>query len=126
MKNETRLRRLRKLRDILHQRARAPRKTFCMEIWHREDRECATAACALGWAAMNPTFMKKGLRLIMAGYANKKIPAFKRARGVPAGAKFFGISEGEAGSVFTPSNARGDTPRAVARQVQRLIERYSR
>jgi len=67
----------------------------------KTDPGCGTTACALGWACAYPTFKRAGLRWGKYGLA----PQYKDKTDFEAGAAFFGITEGEAEALFSPTYA---------------------
>lgn len=65
-----RLERLTKLADLLDtitpQREAAEGLEWSMGFWKRQEKspDCRTSACAAGWAASDPWFIERGLKLV--------------------------------------------------------------
>lgn len=67
---------------------------------------CGFAACALGWAALDPEFRRAGLLFVVDTDSNFVIEAEVEYRGLTAdeaGAAFFGLTSDEAALLFVPS-----------------------
>lgn len=60
---------------------------------------CGTTACALGWACAYPTFKRAGLQ--WGKY--RQAPQYDDKTNFEAGAAFFGITEGQAEALFSPT-----------------------
>lgn len=95
---------------------------FDINIWHQRGKHCGTAACALGWAAEDPTFRSQGLGLIPIGYGGS-VPIFMVHGGLAAGMMFFGLYESETVWLFK-AEAREQSIHEVIRRVQFLIDKY--
>lgn len=107
-----------------------PPKRFDMSQWcsHWGKREispnssCGTQACALGWA----TCCFKGEGLYLQGgcvYLQNT-----GALGWDAGAAFFGLTDREANTLFSPANTTEgrsalDTPKGKAKQIRALVRK---
>ena len=154
MNNELRLKRLKKFAKILRT---VPRKKFNLDTWGRKkalrksseekpprnfvEIDCRTAACALGWAALDKGFIKDGLHLKWDGEGNADV-YYKQKIDEEAGAKFFGLTLEEAGGLFMLHGSypnyddkifnypvkkwKDVTPTMVALKVEILIEKYSK
>ncbi len=107
---------------------------FNMSLWgkvenRREPLSCGTQACAMGLAALSGVFEKAGLdyQFRQDGKINflwKGSPT----NGYYAGAELFGLSDEQAGKLFTPNgvNQQGaKAERAKARQIRRMVARAS-
>ncbi len=119
------VKRLRHLRSVLT-RVKKSRKhsMFNMSVWGKvpikmlkklkfadavvrtpeyvEENQCGFAACALGWAASNPTFNRDGLRLVHdeGGFMHVE---YRDSTDTEAGVKFFGLDWDEAAYLFHPN-----------------------
>lgn len=87
--------------------------------------KCGTAACALGWACIIPEFAEAGLRFSDGPH---KIPIYRDLSNYAAGAKFFGITEGQSENLFYSGRYRGPsdsiTPKMVSRRIRALIRNH--
>ena len=105
--------RLNKLADFLE--TEVPRKHFDMRTWRTGDyraRECGSAACAMGWAV---ELFPRNL-----GWDSFGDPLDKATGrdGMGAAEAFFGLSPGEADSLFI--SRRGHrTPKQVAKNLRK-------
>lgn len=92
---------------------------------------CGTVVCALGLAALDPEFNKQGLTFevqplpLKKGFAHM-MPKCEGRTGFEAGARFFGISYGDARYLFdpdcydgTPQHAEGE--RLVAQRIDDMM-----
>ena len=143
MDNRTRLRRLNKLAELLE--GITDKKHFKMETWAEHNGSprafaddaphleadgrfgCGTAACALGYAALHPSFRRSGLKLGAADHWMHGpiwAPEFEGLFGFAAGEAFFGLTGDDARSIFDPSAGAGKTPKQVAKRVRKLIRQY--
>lgn len=126
MDKRTKLRRLRRLGDIV--RAAKP-ETFDMSMWG-EQTPCGTVLCAFGHAAMDKTFQKYGLKprwlnsLFMPDTKCLEI-RFKRYRENDAASAFFGISAEKAEWLFTDTEFV-ETKRQFLRRLSAVIEDVAR
>lgn len=125
-----------------------PAKKFDMTTWKTEtykgERLCGTAACALGWACEIPEFRKAGLRAKL-DYTDESeegklqldyrvtCPSKNAIGGVAenrfAGEEFFGLTPGEAYTLFMPETYFGTvagniTRRMVAKRIHELVRKY--
>ncbi len=87
---------------------------------------CNTTACALGHAAMIPSFRSQGLKLVWSGRrlheTGRASVFFGDAEGTEAGEAFFRITEDVARALFGGSFSRGHrTSRQVAGAIERLV-----
>jgi len=117
MQRKTRVKRLSMLKDMLDRHDELfPKAKFDINEWlcvdgqwepENEDKTlaclmkegfCATAACALGSAALYKPFNKMGLKVL------KNVPTFNGEIGFEAGEDFFGISYEESNFLFNPSS----------------------
>jgi hypothetical protein len=69
----------------------------------KSERNCGTTACALGWACAYPTFKRAGLRWD----TWMSTPAYKNETDFAGGGLFFGITEGQAEALFSPTYGLG-------------------
>ncbi len=65
--------------------------------------QCGTAGCALGWGTAVPCLKKAGLYLKTNGYGTLVKLKGRRALKIAAGAKVFGITNGQSQWLFSPS-----------------------
>ncbi len=89
---------------------------------------CGTTACALGWATTLPIAKREGLKLVPLTYTPDVFRiTCKNREGYHAGAKFFGISELQAYSLFIPASAgsgrpdRSASPKEVAAHIRKFV-----
>jgi hypothetical protein len=92
---------------------------FDMTVWG-----CRTAACALGTAALIPSFRKQGLRLKRSD-RRRWLPApgkvtFRRHHGILAAMEFFRLDYPAAAAIFLFGSAR-TRPDEVANRIRGLI-----
>lgn len=130
MRNETRVKRLKVLEDMLKRHDELfPGTGFNMRSWCTST-PCDTAACALGSAAFYKPFIKLGLEIALDD--GTLVPRFSKFFGYEAGQQFFGITEHEAGRMFDPdtyppnNNWNPITTEQVARRVKLLIRKYEK
>lgn len=132
------IKRLQTLRDYV--RDHVPDREFNMGFWFFKSA-CRTVGCALGHGCTIPEFNKAGLRLVKApasdyGSAEHFVVRLYgrggKLRGMGAqgaGARFFGITEQEAGDLFLSSSyyhATGAAAKAeFVRKINKLIAQYS-
>ena len=122
MKRELRtsINRLTKLADHLVKNVR--HKAFNMNTWCYYDEEsCGTAACALGHAAMIPSFRRAGLKL---SESSSREPEHNGVHGYLAGASFFGIDYWQSDWIFNPMWYRANHPTRfeVAKRIRDVIK----
>lgn len=92
---------------------------------------CTTAACFLGWAAMDKKFIKSGLawKKIGAKQCNYQVITLngRESSETGIGAKFFGINRKEAEDLFYGDNYQAVKvkPRNVIVKLKKLINKYS-
>lgn len=99
-------------------------KKFDLETWC----VCRTKACAVGWAASDPWFMRRGLRLKKdeAPIEGRQyyIPSYRKYKEMAAASVFFRITDEEACLLFSPSrypsNMRGK--RNVIRRIKAFVK----
>lgn len=110
--------RLLKLAELLENLPEG-RPKFSLENWYH----CGTAACAVGHAAIDPWFRRRGLKLIKIGRWHE--PAYRDDEGWSAVAAFFGIYIIDAEFLFSAeSYDRGDR-RSVARRIRKFVKEGS-
>lgn len=106
---------------------------FDLHSWKREDPECGTTACAIGYACTIPAFVNAGLSLSLhsefpsEGYARNYEPTYEGLKDFQAVAAFFDISVTLAEYLFLASPyrdklSRAGTPRDVAEAIRKAIE----
>lgn len=147
--------RLKRLREVLRAR-KAQGEKLVMAHWYRDytraglpaddmrkddhvPHTCKTAACALGYAGLDPNFVSQGLvtdtrtgQVTLVNNDSSKPTDY----GLTAGRIFFGLTPGEAEYLFMPSGnfcpavvkllpgADRDTFPAVIKRVSHLIRHY--
>jgi|TARA_R110000744_G_scaffold30815_3_gene72744 hypothetical protein len=97
--------RLQLIHDIVKE---VPDKKFDMDIWMNR-KGCATAGCAIGWAASDPRIIEQGLHLVENAHGSV-FPVFENAKSgaTTAGtihkhiAEFLDISVTDSLSLFDP------------------------
>lgn len=109
-----------------------------------ESRVCGTAACALGWAAFDPTFIEQGLCMVVIRYGEPKdvntpeemaevwkndpntyfYPMFEKNYNFGAGILFFDITYSQCHHMFDPLNNPSINPRVdhVIAHVRDVLE----
>lgn len=116
-------------------------RPFDMWSWaHQEDEHpCGTAACALGWASLDPKFNAAGLELVAEFEDGRLVsftsigndddpdqvfPRFQGRNGFDAGALFFDISYEESTFLFDPSSydTGEPTPADVISHIEVLLK----
>ena len=113
--------RLLKLAALLE---RVPARKFDMDVWGESKKpaysepQCATKACALGWATAIPEFHRAGLHLVAACHGCTSAEVLYRDNGLNPGAEFFGLSEDEEHFLFY---AGAETPKAKAREIREFV-----
>ncbi len=97
-------------------------KRFDLCIWHR----CGTTACALGWAAADPWFTRRGLKLMGNGDDGQGrqhyVPAYKDWQDYWAACGFFAIGYGDATRLFSPMEYEERTKRNVSRRIKAFVK----
>ena len=100
-----------------------PVEHFNLSTWAETWRPCETAGCAVGWAAADPWFRRRGLRLSGGAWP---YPVFRDEVGFEAVEAFFGLTRREAAHLFVYSSYRsgiGTRPKTVANRIRRFVER---
>ena len=99
-------------------------KRFDLTIYHR----CGIVACALGWAAADPWFMRRGYRLIKwggpwQGYQSYK-PIYKKRTGFASATDFFGVTGNQATQLFSPAQYQHakSSRRDVIRRIKAFVK----
>ena len=81
-------------------------KRFNLRCWHKVKPFCGTEACAVGWAAADPWFKRRGLKLAVDdednGGRTTYEPVYRSTSGFDAAADFFSITFDEALHLFSP------------------------
>jgi hypothetical protein len=117
-------RRLLKLAALLD---RVPDEKFDMGTWGTSGRliknapQCATKACALGWATAIPEFYKAGLELRAYAGARHANVYFNGRENVSAGAQFFDIEWSDADDLFM-GGCEG--PKEKAAEIRALVQAH--
>ena len=99
-------------------------KRFDLFIWHR----CGTTACALGWAAADPWFTRRGLKLVGNDRDGKGrqhyIPAHKGWHDYWAARIFFAISHKDTNYLFSPDEYEDGkrSKRNVIRRIKAFVK----
>lgn len=105
---------------------------------------CGSACCAMGYAALDPVFMKEGLRLrpkfsskaepfsgladfnafVAADHFREAEPLFEGLKQMDAAEAFFDLSENDAYSLFSPEGYRKSkvTPTMVITKIRALLD----
>jgi hypothetical protein len=113
-----------------------PTKKFKMDDWVRGDEAklmsakhdkdgylkeipCGTAACACGWAAIDPWFRKRGFRLYTNGYSVVH-PRFDGFGADEAVSKFFDLPPYGFRGLFVEDG----TPKQVAKRIRKFVAQY--
>lgn len=101
---------------------KAPPEQFDMSSWIEGTPRCFTAACALGWAAMDPKLKAEGLKF----YGNT--PFFRTRRGLGRGfgaaQLFFDISCKDADRLFEAVFYRKPFKPNVLRRLRAFLKRW--
>lgn len=105
-------------------------------LYESKRASCDTVACALGWAAMIPSFHKAGLKSFTETYTDYTVIAYKpknkRCQGVnnKAAMKFFGLSKDQCYNLFYVSGYnkkeiyRKVTPKMVSKKIREIIKEH--
>jgi hypothetical protein len=132
MKQETRLKRLRKLLEVLEQ-VRDEKRPLDLDvfiddrIWSHKTpllnttpaEECGTSSCILGWAGRAKWFRKRGLKTSL----SFGTVFYKEEEGFQAGAEFFGMSYSEAETIFR-GVGRSRRPQTDMKEAFRRVEKF--
>jgi hypothetical protein len=100
---------------------------FDMSVWFTEHGTCGTAACAFGYAAMDPKFNVEGLTAAE-GWWGKIEPTYAGQGGFVAAMSFFDLNSEQATWLFSdgtydaPRNER-ITPQMVIDRIDTLLRR---
>ncbi len=133
MRKQTRLRRLRRLAEIVREKQAVGTLEMSSFGVHdgdhvpEEDNFCGTRACALGWAALDPAFQAEGLSGVWEESAFGTFWLRVEYRGwfstplfFAAGTRFFGLTRNEAAALFS-----GEFPgEYVPAEIDRLVTKY--
>ena len=93
-------------------------KRFNMGYWMK----CGTAGCAIGWAANEPWFTRRGLKLVPnQDWDQHYLPAYRGSEGFCAVGDFFDLDLGGAEELF-----EGREGNLTRRQVIANIKRFLR
>ena len=111
----------RKYRERLEQVCRVLRelpheKKFSLSVWHR----CGTVACAVEWAANDPWFKRRGLKLEEGLFS--AVPAYKGFYTWDAIEAFFGVTGEEACRIFSNMGRMRNTRYDVIRRIEKFIK----
>jgi hypothetical protein len=108
--------------------------SFNMNGWWREtninESECGFAACAAGWAAMDPVFNELGLGLDPTGLPSKGVRyeiGGNLFRGFSATSEFFGLTSSESMYIFDPcsySKQGKITPQRVINHIKEVMKEW--
>lgn len=95
-----------------------PEKRLDMDQWYK----CGTVACALGWSAADPWFIKRDFKLGL--YMGIKLPRYRNEIGGTAAALFFGISVESSRALFFPGGYKSRNPRrtTVAKKIRAFVK----
>lgn len=134
------LERLNQLAAVLYS-VPASAVAFDMSRWISQRRNCGTAACALGHAALDPWMQEQGLHLVIGlrristveqynawakecpvDAAFMTLPVFGLASGYDAAIDFFGITDAAASYLFDPSWYPGADDIPLAAVIARVDE----
>lgn len=114
--------RLTRLVDMLVRLRPTKTRHFHLAEWETQTR-CGTAACALGYAMVNPWFNARGLHRVISETDNA-VPKFRGNRGWFAAEQFFCASLGAAIALFYAEEyaprQRGN-PKAVAARIRAFL-----
>lgn len=113
-KNQTRIARLKRLRNVIL--PRVPRGHFNMNVWAYKNK-CGTTACALGWAGLDPSFRRAGLKTSI---EEGRVYLNNRYAGVDAALMFFNITYEETTNLFLWSASK----RSFRNKITRIIRKY--
>ena len=115
--------RLLRLADLLDT---VPVKHFDLGVWARSEKPCETAGCAVGWAASDPWFQQRGLRLSeqQVVFAPRQV----EHRSYEAAVRFFGVRFDDAWELFSPlayTSGNRTRPKTVANRIRKFVEAES-
>lgn len=97
-------------------------KKLDLGLWY----QCGSTACAIGWAAADPWFNKKGLRLSQNYLSGNAKPQFRRKFGFDAVSAFFGLTSDEENFLFINDSYRRGTRGDVIRRLEAFIHGKTR
>jgi len=110
-----------RLKHLVSVLKKVPEKKFNMYTWGYKEA-CGTTACALGWAAQDKEFKKKGLVSSWYDEAGgiKALSIYLKdntwASTLESGQFFFGLTQAQANKLFTPySNGKNTTANVIGR-----------
>ena len=95
-------------------------KRFSLYGWY----ECGTIGCAIGWAAADPWFKRRGLKLrrsIELGYEKNWYPVCSELVKGEAVSKFFNLTISERHNLFYPGGYTRDNRRDVIRRIEKFV-----
>lgn len=95
--------------------------TFFDDYGSQSEGVCGTAACAAGYAGLNPWFRRKG-------FITDRIKGdvrFNDETGFDACEDFFGLSDEQALALFTP-NLGHETPKQVAKNIRKFVAKRTK
>ena len=102
-------------------------KQFNIGTW-REDEDCGTVACAVGWATTIPEFQAAGL----SWDERYGTPRYRRSMDFRSSELFFGLGHSDAVALFTNTwyrsrnprpwyRSRNPRPQTVARRIRQFV-----
>lgn len=102
-----------------------PTKTRHFHLAHwEEEQDCGTAACAVGYAMVDPWFNARGLKRDPFG-----VPVCGIYRGGSAAIEFFRLSRRDMEHLFYPGHYKLDergNPRVVAKRIREFLAKCER
>ena len=98
-----------------------PEKKFDLTLWMK----CGTTGCAIGWAASDPWFKRRGLKLssYMPNFQQRGKPLLWEKTAIKA---FFNLSGDEAYTLFYPSAYARGSRYDVIRRLNSFIKQKRR
>ena len=102
-------------------------KKFSIGIWNK----CGTVACAVGWAASDPWFNRRGLKIIPFTEEDdllhnsqglQKKPVYKNLEEWEAIEVFFNLTDDEAGFLFAEYAYRDSRKRNVIKRIKKFVK----
>jgi hypothetical protein len=109
-----------------------PAEQFTLSTW-RENRDCGTVACAIGWACLDPVFIEQGLTLVYeqsqyggnaAAFQPRLAGTEDWLTGFDVASQFFDITLQESLNLFSSgSYGRNPTTADVIARIEKLLAR---
>ena len=97
-------------------------KRFDLRFWNK----CGSVACAVGWAASDPWFIRRGLKLAkeeaLCDGVQYYEPFYNGCYDFMAVKEFFGLASGQASNLFVVTAYKYPTRRNVIRRIKAFVK----